>query len=174
MPRATLGSLDLWSYSVAMVLVLLRKKRGKNRACAEHTSGSGPLPVTLVWRHLRWKGPTRADIAQLPVAHAQNILPDRDPVTWLTSLPVKTPTRADIAQLPVARAQNILPERDPVTRLSVTWLTWLPVAPPQIITELSPYTTNTHSPKVNWFADFEIGKIKNAIYMLRGYCLPAA
>jgi hypothetical protein len=28
-------------------------------------------------RHFRSKGPTRADIAQLPVAHVQNILPDR-------------------------------------------------------------------------------------------------
>ena len=34
-------------------------------------------------------GPTTAAIAQLPVAHAQNILPVRAlPVTWLTSLPV--------------------------------------------------------------------------------------
>jgi hypothetical protein len=34
-----------------------------------------PLPVTsLDRRHLRWKGPTRADIAQLPVGHAHNIL----------------------------------------------------------------------------------------------------
>ena len=49
--------------------ILVKKKtRGKSRACAEHTSGQG---------HFRSKGSTRADMAQLPVAHAQNILPDR-------------------------------------------------------------------------------------------------
>ena len=49
MPRAT-GLRDLWSHLVAMVLVLLlRKRHGKNRACAEHTSGQGwPLPVRHV------------------------------------------------------------------------------------------------------------------------------
>ena len=35
-------------------------------------------------RHFRSKGPTRADIAQLPVAHVQNILPDRAR-DWVTS-----------------------------------------------------------------------------------------
>ena len=29
------------------------------------------------WRHFRSKDPTRADMAQFPVAHAQNILPNR-------------------------------------------------------------------------------------------------
>jgi len=41
------------------------------------------------WRHFRWKGHTREDIVQLPVAHSQNILRTGPlPVTWLTSLPV--------------------------------------------------------------------------------------
>ena len=40
------------------------KMQEKNRACAEYTSGQ--------------KGPTRAYIAQRPVADAQNILPDRE------------------------------------------------------------------------------------------------
>jgi hypothetical protein len=34
------------------------------------------LPVTWL-RHFRSNGPTRVDMAQLPVAHAQNIRPDR-------------------------------------------------------------------------------------------------
>jgi hypothetical protein len=37
------------------------------------------------WRHFRSKGTTRANIAQLPVAHAEHITIH---VTWLTSLPV--------------------------------------------------------------------------------------
>ena len=60
------GSNDLRSHPVAMLL-LLKKRGGKSRSCAEHTSGQG---------HFRSKGSTRADIVQLPVAHAQNILPD--------------------------------------------------------------------------------------------------
>jgi hypothetical protein len=73
------GSSDLPSHPVTMLL--LRKiNAGKSRACAEHTSGQGhfrtePLPVTWLC-HFRSKGPTRVDIAQLPVAHAaHNILP---------------------------------------------------------------------------------------------------
>ena len=65
------------------------------------------------------KGPTRADIAHFAVAHAQNILPDRAPVTWLTSLPV----------------------------------TLLPIAPPQMLTELSPYTTDNVSIKTRTVSD---------------------
>ena len=62
------------------MILLLRKKRGEIRACTEPTSGqdyfrTGPIQVTWLC-HFRSKGPTRADIAQLPVAHAQNILPD--------------------------------------------------------------------------------------------------
>jgi hypothetical protein len=55
---------------------------------------TGPLPVTWLC-HFRSKGPTRADIAQFPVVHAQNILPG----TWLTSLPV---TSLPVTSLPVA------------------------------------------------------------------------
>ena len=61
------GSSDLPSHPVAMLL-LLRKKRGKK----PDMTTSGHVTVTS-----GQKGPTRADIAQLPFAHAQNILPDR-------------------------------------------------------------------------------------------------
>ena len=87
------GANYLRSLSVPMVLVLLyyictttmvRKKHGKRQGMriVYFRFRSGPLPVTLVWGHFRsWhfrsKGPTRAEIAQLAVAHAQNILPDR-------------------------------------------------------------------------------------------------
>ena len=41
----------------------------------------GPLPDRVysghVTCHFRSKGPTRADIAQLPVVHERNMLPDR-------------------------------------------------------------------------------------------------
>ena len=59
-------------------------KRKKMREKAEHpqnllpvrdTSGQGPFRSRDC--HFRPKGPTRVDIAQHPVAHAQNILPDR-------------------------------------------------------------------------------------------------
>ena len=66
-------------------------------------------------------------------------------VTWLTHFRWKGPNRIDIAPFPVAHAHNILPV--PVMWLSSLPVTWLPVAPhcpPQIITELSPYTTNDH------------------------------
>ena len=49
------------------------KKRGKKSGRA--TSGQGLFRSRDC--HFRSKGLTRADIAQLPVAHAQNILPDR-------------------------------------------------------------------------------------------------
>jgi len=53
----------------------LLKNAGENRACAEHTSGLG-LFRSLDFVTSGEKGTTRADIVQLPVAHAQNILPD--------------------------------------------------------------------------------------------------
>ena len=86
-----------------------KKARGKSRACAEPTSGqghfrTGPLPVTWLC-HFRSKGPTRADMAQLPVAHAQNILPDRvtsGHVTDVTSGPKGTPKgSSDLRSHPV-------------------------------------------------------------------------
>jgi hypothetical protein len=87
-------------------MVTGRKTQGeKSRACAEPTSGqghlrTGPLPVTWLC-HFRSKGPIRADMSQLPVAHAQNILPDSIiPVTWLTSLPVIS---LPVMSLPVHR-----------------------------------------------------------------------
>jgi hypothetical protein len=57
-----------------------KKARGKSRACAEPTSGqdhfrTGPLAVTWLC-HFRSKVTTMVDITQLPVVHAQNILPD--------------------------------------------------------------------------------------------------
>ena len=68
------GSSDLWSHPVAMLL-LLRKKRGKKRGMRRTYFRPVPLPVTWLW-HFRSKCPTRADMVQLPVAHAHNILPD--------------------------------------------------------------------------------------------------
>ena len=48
------------------------------------------------WRHFRWKGPTRADIVQLPVAHAHTLPPLRVTIghygwRFIMSLPVKKP-----------------------------------------------------------------------------------
>ena len=70
------GSSDLRSHPVAMLL-LLRKKNagGKSRSCAEHTSGQD-LFRSREFVTSGQKGPTRADMAQLPVAHAHNIFSD--------------------------------------------------------------------------------------------------
>ena len=65
---------DLRSHPVAMVL-LLRKKRGKKPGMRRAYFRSGPLPDRSSSGHFRSKCSTRADIAPLPVAHAQNILP---------------------------------------------------------------------------------------------------
>jgi hypothetical protein len=59
------------------------KKKGRKKA--GHAQNVLPVRATSRqvlfqsrdWRHLRSKGPTRADMAPLPVAHAQNILPNR-------------------------------------------------------------------------------------------------
>ena len=62
------------------MVLLQRKKRGKKPGMRRTYFQSGPLPDRASSSHvtlsLPAKGPTRADIAQLPVAHAQNILPD--------------------------------------------------------------------------------------------------
>jgi hypothetical protein len=121
------GSNDLRSHQVAncTTVLLLRKGKkrgGKSRSCAEHTSDqdrfrAGPLPDRVTSGQ---KGPTRSDIAQLPVAHTQNILPIWH-VTDVTSGHVTS-----------GHAQW----SDP------------PHHPPQIITELSPYTTGiVHIPQ---------------------------
>jgi hypothetical protein len=87
------GSRDLRSLPIAMVLVLLYYilyyyySKTKTREKAGHAQNILPwLPVRAASgdAHFRSKGPTRADIAHLPVAHVQIILPG----TWLTSLPV--------------------------------------------------------------------------------------
>jgi hypothetical protein len=57
------------------MLLLIRKKRGKKPGMRRTYFWSGPLPVTWLC-HFRSKGPTRADMAQFPAAHAQNILPN--------------------------------------------------------------------------------------------------
>jgi len=73
----------------------VRKKRGKQlRMRAPYSSKGTPKRSRDVWwRHVRWKGPTRADIEQLPVAHARTPPFQGNPkgVTWrlMTSLPVK-------------------------------------------------------------------------------------
>ena len=74
------GSSDLRSHPVAMLL-LLKKKRGKKPGMRRTYFRSGPLPDRASFGHVTdvtsgQKGPTRADMAQLPVAHAQKILPD--------------------------------------------------------------------------------------------------
>ena len=74
------GSSDRRSHPVA-ILLLLRKRRGEKTGHAQNllpvraTSGQGPFrPRDFVTSCQ--KDPTRADMAQLPVGHAQNILPD--------------------------------------------------------------------------------------------------
>ena len=67
------------SHPVAMLL-LLRKKRGEKRGMrtlfpVRATSGHGHFRSCDVVTSGQ-KAPTRADMAQLPVAHAHNILPD--------------------------------------------------------------------------------------------------
>jgi hypothetical protein len=63
------------------MVLLLRKKRGKKLGMRRTYFRSGPLPDMATSGHvtslLPANGPTRADMAQLPVAHTQNILPDR-------------------------------------------------------------------------------------------------
>ena len=73
------------SHPVAMLL-LLRKKRGEKRGMPRSYSRSGPFldmatSGECLFRSCDFvtsgqKAPTRADMAQLPVAHAHNILPD--------------------------------------------------------------------------------------------------
>ena len=108
-----------------------KKKCGKSRACAEHTSGqghfrTGPLPVTWLC-HFRSKGPTRADITQLPVAHS--ILPTK-----------------------VTSGQGLFRSRDWCYFRSHDFRLLL-IAPPQILTELYPYTTGVLS-----YSEIYIGK----------------
>ena len=60
-----------------MLLLLREKKRGKKTGHAQKL-----LPVRATSGHVTdvtfgQKGPTRVDMAQVPVAHAQNILPDK-------------------------------------------------------------------------------------------------
>ena len=74
------GSNDLWSYPV----LLLRKKRGKKPGMRRTYFRSLTLPVTSIF-HFRSKGPTRADMAQIPVVHAHNILPDSATSGHMTS-----------------------------------------------------------------------------------------
>jgi hypothetical protein len=69
---------------VAMLL-LLRKKTREKAGNAQNVLPVRALSVTWLC-HFRSKGPTRTDIAQLPVAHVHNILPI--PVTDVTSLPL--------------------------------------------------------------------------------------
>ena len=75
------GSSDLESHPVAMVLLLRKKTPEKdgdaqNMLSVRDTSGQG-LFRSRDFVTSGQKGSTRADIAQLPVAHAQNILPNR-------------------------------------------------------------------------------------------------
>ena len=68
------------------------------------------------WRHFRWKGPTRADITQLPVTHARTLSGSRDCMlngTVCTTTLVRK-KRGDMTSLPV-------------TSIPITWLTSLSV-----------------------------------------------
>jgi hypothetical protein len=89
----------------------MRIGRGRQREHMKdtHLTSMGSPTGEVWWRHFRSKGPTRADIAQLPIAHAQTLQgkptfghglfrwrhfrSEPLPVTWppLTSLPVAPP-----------------------------------------------------------------------------------
>ena len=114
------GSSDRRSHPVA-ILLLLRKKRGEKTGHAQNllpvraTSGQGPFrPRDFVTSCQ--KDPTRADMAQLPVGHAQNILPDNHCRHFRS---------CDWRHFP-SRNFRLLHR----------------IAPPQILPELYPYTTH--------------------------------
>jgi hypothetical protein len=71
-PSVTSGS---HGTTVLHFVLLLRKNAGKTVMRRTYFR-SVPPPMTSAWRHFRSKVPTRTNIALLPVAHAQNILPD--------------------------------------------------------------------------------------------------
>jgi hypothetical protein len=75
-------SSDLRSHPLAILLLLRKKTQGVKRGNAENILPVGIASGQSLFRSRDFvtsdqKGPTRADIAQLPVAQAQNILPDR-------------------------------------------------------------------------------------------------
>ena len=82
------------------LLLLLRKTNGKKPGMRRTYFRLGPLPDRASFGHVTdvtsgQKALTRIDMAQLPVAHAQNILPDRVTscrVTAVTSGHVTTVT----------------------------------------------------------------------------------
>ena len=67
--------------TVLHVVLLLRKNREPGMHRTYFRTGLQSLPVRWVWRHFRWKGPTRADIA-----HAQNILPGMAASGYITDV----------------------------------------------------------------------------------------
>jgi hypothetical protein len=65
-----------WVTCGSPVTTTKKKKRGKKPGMRRTYFRSVPLPVTWLC-HFRPKDPTRTDMTQFSVAHAQNILPDR-------------------------------------------------------------------------------------------------
>ncbi len=111
-------------------------------ACAVHTFGHGLFRSrhfrSREWGHFRWKGPITADIAQLPVPHAQNILLDMASSGHVTSGHVSDLISGEKAIIRrILRNFRLHMRRTyfrtwplPVTSLSVTWVTSFPVKNP--------------------------------------------
>jgi len=60
---------------VAMLLIGRGRPREHPNDTSDHviSSSRGSPTYDVRWRYIRWKVPTRADIAQLPVAHARTL-----------------------------------------------------------------------------------------------------
>ena len=111
-------------------------------ACAEHTSGHGLFRSrhfrSREWRHFRWKGYYTADIAQLPVPHAQSILSDMASSDHVTSGHVSDVISCENSLLRRILGNFRLRMRRtyfwtwpfPLTSLPVTWMTSFPVKRP--------------------------------------------
>ena len=105
-------SSDLWSHPLIMVLLIRKKRGGKNGACVEHTSDldrfrTGPLPVTWlchfgqksplwrIWRNFRlrityFRTGNMTDVTSGKVAsgHAQWSDPHRSSANMVLSVPI--------------------------------------------------------------------------------------
>ena len=118
---------DVTSGEKAPLGQILRYFRLRMRA-PHPSEGTSKGSRDVWWRHFRWKGPTRANIAQLPVVHARTPPFQENPfgVTWrlMTSHPVAM-------LLPVMRNGTSKVWKKHGNRLHMhTWslpVTWLPV-----------------------------------------------
>ena len=137
--------LPLTSLPVTWLMSLPVKRPYYGGYCAtgsEHTSGHGLFRSrhfwSRDWRHFRWKGHATADIAQLPVAHAQSILSDMPSSAHVTSGHVIDLTSGERALLRrIMRNFRLRMGRTyfwtwplPVTSLPITWLTSFPMKMP--------------------------------------------